>query len=83
MSVLAHLLPYVGTLTALVLAFGTFAWRVSRARLLGRAGVTALEKGIKDPQGKAALEIVRALTSDDEPWYLAALPWRKSGDGQP
>jgi hypothetical protein len=81
LSVFTHLLPYVGS-PALVLALGSLAWHVSRARLLKRAGDTALEKGCKDPQGKAGLEIVKALTGDDEPWYRQILG-RKSDDGGP
>jgi hypothetical protein len=82
LSVFAHP-TWVVTLTALVLALGTFAWRVSRARLLMKAGTAALEAGEKDKERrKAALEIVKALTSD-EPWYLAFLQWRRSDDGQP
>ncbi len=81
MSVFAHLLPYVGALTAFVLALGTLVWRVARARLLQRAGVTALQKGCKDPQGKAGLKIVDALTRESEPWYRAIIPGRKSDDG--
>jgi len=42
----------------------------------------ALEKGDEDPQGRAGLAIVKML-NDDEPWYLKALPWRRSGDGEP
>lgn len=80
LSVFAHLLIYVGTPT---LALGTFAWRVSRAVLLQRAGATALKKGDSDPQGKAGLAIVQELTRESEPWYLAALPWRRPDDGQP
>jgi hypothetical protein len=70
------LIAYVGTPT---LAFGTLAWRVSRAVLLQRAGATALKHGDEDPHGKAGLEIVKALT--DEPWYKAVLPWRRPDDG--
>ena len=79
LSVFAHLLIYVGTPA---LALGTFAWRVSRAVLLQRAGTAALRHGSKDPHGKAGLEIVKALTTE-EPWYRAIWPWRRSGDGEP
>ena len=58
-----------------------FAWRVSRAALLYRAGATALKRGNEDPHGKAGLKIVKELTSENEPWYLAILPWRKSDGG--
>ncbi|HET6191108.1 MAG TPA: hypothetical protein VFE59_29395 [Trebonia sp.] len=78
MSASTNVLTYAGTLTALVLALGTFAWRVSRAVLLHRAGSAALKHGSKDPRGKAGLRIVDALTSDNEPWYRAILPWRES-----
>ena len=81
MSVFIHLLPYVGTLTAFVLALGTCAWRVSRAWLLQRAGGTALKKGSQDPQGEAGLKIVLALTRESEPWYRAIIPGRRSDDG--
>jgi hypothetical protein len=64
------------------LALGTLAWRVSRAVLLQRAGAAALKHGSEDPHGKAGLKIVKALTSDSEPWYRAILPWRRSDDGQ-
>lgn len=53
-----------------------------RAVLLQRAGATALKQGSEDQRGQAGLEIVKALTSDNEPSYLAVLPWRKPGDGQ-
>ena len=79
MSVFTHILAYVGAPATLLLAFGTLWWRVSRARLLWRAGDTALEKGSEDPQGKAGLEIVKALTGD-EPWYRQILG-RKPDDG--
>jgi hypothetical protein len=83
MSAFVHILPYVGTLAALVLAIGKTAWNVSRAKLLQRTGDTALGEGDKNPRGRAGLEIVRALTSENEPWYRAILPWRKSGDDEP
>jgi len=83
MSAFTHVLTYAGTLTALVLAVGTLAWRVSRAMLLHRAGSAALKYGSKDPHGKAGLKIVDKLTSDNEPWYRALLPWRKSDDRAP
>ena len=83
MSAFLHVLPYVGTITVFVVALGSCAWRVSRAMLLHRAGSAALKHGSDDPHGKAGLKIVKALTSDDEPWYLKALPWRGSGDGEP
>ncbi len=83
MSEFVHILSIVGTPTALVLALGTFAWRVSRAVLLYRAGSAALKHGSKDPHGDAGLEIVNALTSEREPWYRALLPWRRSGDDEP
>jgi hypothetical protein len=56
----------VSVLGTPTLALGTFAWRVSRAVLLQRAGATALKQGSDDQRGKAGLEIVKALTSDDE-----------------
>lgn len=68
-------------LPAVILAIGWTVWNISRARLLRRAGDTALEKGAKDPQGKAGQEIVKALTSDSEPWYSAILRGRKPDDG--
>jgi len=71
MSALTHLLPYMGS-PALVVALGSLPWRLSRARLLRRAGDTALEKGRKDPQGKAALQVIEALTGD-EPWFKQIL----------
>jgi len=83
LSSFSHYLPYLGTLAALVVALGTFAWRVARAMLLHRAGVTALRHGSKDPRGRAGLRIVDALTSDNEPWYLALLPGHRRDDGQP
>jgi hypothetical protein len=83
MSSFTHILAYVGTLTAFVLALGTLAWRVSRAVLLQRAGAAALKHGSKDPRGKAGLEIVDALTGENEPWYKAILPWHRPDDGGP
>jgi hypothetical protein len=80
MSVFIHYLPYVGVV---ILAIGRTAWNISRAKLLERAGDTALNQGDRNPRGRAGLEIVRALTSDNEPWYRAILPWRKSDDGSP
>ena len=78
MSVFTNLLPYLGS-PALVVALRGLPWQVSRARLLKRAGDTAIEKGDKDPQGKAALKVVEALTTK-EPWYKQLLG-RKSDDG--
>jgi hypothetical protein len=83
MSAFTHSLPYIGTLAALVLAIGRTAWNISRAKLLERAGDTALDAGDRSPRGRAGLEIVKALTSHNEPWYRAILPWRKSGDDEP
>jgi hypothetical protein len=79
LSELIRFLPYAGTLTTFVLALGAFLWRRSRARLLDRAGVVALEKGDDDPRGRAGLAIVKML-NDDEPWYRSILPWRRSGE---
>jgi hypothetical protein len=78
-SSLLHVLNYVG-IPACILALGTFAWRVSRAVLLHRAGATALKHGSKDPCGKAGLKIVEALTRESEPWSRAILSWRRSDD---
>ena len=83
MSTIIHVLAYAGTLTALVLAIGRTAWNISRARLLKRAGDTALEAGDRNSRGRAGLEIVKALTGENKPWYRAILPWRRSDDGQP
>jgi hypothetical protein len=82
MSAFTHsLLSYVGP-PAVLLAIGVFAWRVSRAVLLYRAGSAGLKHGIKDPRGEAGLKIVDALTGADEPRYRAILG-RKSGEDQP
>jgi hypothetical protein len=51
-----------------------------RAVLLQRAGGAALKHGCKNSRGEAGLEIIKALTSDSEPWYRAIRPWRKSDD---
>lgn len=83
MSAFVHILPYMGAFAAVILAIGRTAWNISRAKLLQRAGDTALDAGDKNPRGKAGLEIVKALTSDNEPWYRALLPWRKPDDGPP
>ncbi len=82
LSVFTFALTCLGPVAAFILALGKARWIVVRARLLDRAGATALEKGIEDPQGKAGLEIVKALTGDDEPWYRRILGPR-SDDGQP
>ena len=82
LSAFTHLLTIVGT-PALIVALGGFAKRVSRAVLLYRAGATALKHGSKDPRGKAGLKVVDALTSEDESWYRALMPWGKSGDSRP
>jgi hypothetical protein len=82
MSAFIHVLTYVG-LPAVILAIGRTAWHVSRARLLERAGDTALEKGSKSSRGMAGLEIVKALTGESEPWWRAILPWRRTGDDEP
>lgn len=82
MSSLCDVLSYVG-IPAFVMALGTFAGRFSRAVLLHRARAAALKHGSKDPRGKAGLEIVKALTDENEPWYRAILPWRKSGEDEP
>jgi alkanesulfonate monooxygenase SsuD/methylene tetrahydromethanopterin reductase-like flavin-dependent oxidoreductase (luciferase family) len=78
-----HVLTYVG-LPAVILAIGRTAWNVSRAKLLQRAGDTALDAGDRNPRGRAGLEIVKALTSENEPWYRALLPpWRRPDDNSP
>jgi hypothetical protein len=79
---IVHILTYVG-LPAVILAIGRTAWNISRAKLLQRAGDTALEAGDRNPRGRAGMEIVKALTSDNEPWFLSLLPWRKSDDSPP
>jgi len=79
---IVHILTYVG-LPAVILAIGRTAWNISRAKLLQRAGDTALGAGDKSPRGRAGLEIVKALTSNNEPWYRAILPWRKPDNGEP
>jgi hypothetical protein len=53
------------------------------SHLLYRAGSTALKRGSEDQRREAGLKIVDALASEDEPWYLAALSWRKSDDNLP
>jgi len=78
MSAFTQILIYVG---GPALALGSLAWRVSRAVLLHRAGAAALKHGSEDQRREAGLEIIKALTDADEPWYLKALPWRKSDDG--
>lgn len=78
LSEFTHILVYVGTPA---LAVGSFAWRLSRAVLLQRAGSAALKHGSKDPHGEAGLKIIKALTRESEPWYRAILPWRKPDDG--
>jgi hypothetical protein len=83
MSAFVHILPYMGAFATVILAIGRTAWNISRAKLLQRAGDTALDAGDKNPRGKAGLEIVRALTSDNEPWYRALVPWRKSDNSPP
>lgn len=82
MSVFTHILSIVGT-PALLLALGHFAWRVSRAVLLQRAGSVALKRGNEDQRPEAGLKIIDALTGENEPSYWAILPWRKSDDGEP
>jgi hypothetical protein len=64
------------------LASGKFAWRVSRAALLHRAGSAALGRVSDDERRKVGLKIIKELTREREPWYLAALPCCKSDDGQ-
>jgi hypothetical protein len=81
LSVFTHVLAYFGPPVALLLALGSFAWRVSRAALLQRAGAAALKHGSEDPHGKAGLEIIKALTRDNEPWWREILPGRRSDDG--
>jgi hypothetical protein len=80
---ITHILTYVGPPAALVLTVASSVGRVSRALLLYRAGSTALKQGSEDERGRAGLEIVKALTRRDEPWYRAILPWRRSDDGEP
>ncbi len=83
MSAFTHVLTYAGTLTPLVLAIGRTNWNISRAKLLQWAGDTALEAGDRNPRGRAGLEIVKALTRDNEPWYRALLTWRRPDDSPP
>jgi hypothetical protein len=80
MSVIAQVLTYVGS-PAFVLATGRVPVQVSRTVLLHRAESAALRKGDEDPQGRAGLAIIEALTRR-EPWYLSLLPGRRSGDSQ-
>jgi hypothetical protein len=82
MSAITHVLTDIG-LPAVILAVGRAAWNISRAKLLQRAGDIALEAGDKNPRGRAGLEIVRALTDENEPRYRALLSWRRSGDDEP
>jgi len=80
LSAFTHsLISYVDS-PALVLALGTFVRRVARAVLLHRAGVAALKHGSEDERREAGLEIVKALTDENEPWYRALPWWRKSGE---
>ncbi len=81
LSVFTIMLTCFGPFTAFILALAKARWIVARSKLLDRAGATAPEKGAKDPQGKAALEIVKSLVSD-EPWYRQLLG-RRSDDSQP
>jgi hypothetical protein len=67
---------------AFVLAMGRVAMQMSREVRLHRAESVALREGDEDPRGRAGLAITKALADDNEPWYLKALPWRKSDDGQ-
>lgn len=83
MFVLIHVLASVGPPAVLLLALGSLAWRVSRAVLLYRAGSAAIKHGDRNPRGRAGLEIIKSLTGENEPWYRAILPWRRSDDGGP
>jgi hypothetical protein len=80
LSVLVHVLAYVGT-PAGILAFAGGLVRVSRAALLHRAGSTALSQGTEDQRREAGLAIVEALTRQREPWWREVLPGRRPGDG--
>lgn len=73
------LISYVGSPT-LVLALGNFVRHVTRAVLLHRAGAAALKHGSEDERREAGLEIVKALTDENEPWYRTLPWWRKSGE---
>ncbi len=57
-------------------------WSASRALVLLLATITAIVTTKKERR-EACISIVKALTSDDEPWYRAILPWHKSDDDQP
>ena len=81
MSVFTDVLAYVGSPT-LVLALGTFAWRVARAVQLYRAGSAALSPDSSDERRKAGLKVIKALTSETEPWYRAILG-RRPDNSQP
>jgi hypothetical protein len=81
MSAFIHIFTYVG-LPAAILAIGRIRWIFSRSRLLERAGDTALKTGDKNPRGRAALEIIKSLNGENEPWYRAILPWRRSDGGE-
>ncbi len=57
--------------------------QLSREVRLHRAESVALKKGDDDSQGRAGLAIIDTMTNRErEPWYLAALPWRQSGDSE-
>lgn len=82
MSVLVHVLAYVGT-PAGILAFAGGLVRVSRAALLHKAGTTALSQGTEDQRREAGLAIVEALTRRErEPWWREVLPGRSPADGE-
>lgn len=78
--IFTHILPWVGTPTAFILALRSFISRLTRDKLLSRAVSAALEHGDKNPRGRAGLEVIRSLTGENEPWYRAILPWRRSDE---
>lgn len=79
MSVSTHVLTYF-TNPAIIVAAAHSVRPVFRSLLLYRAGSYALKHGSEDERREAGLKIIDALTSDDEPWYRALMPWRKPDD---
>ncbi|MFZ0166073.1 MAG: hypothetical protein WAL12_21030 [Trebonia sp.] len=80
MSAFVHILAWVGAPASLALAIARTIVHLVRAWLLAKAGSAALEPGDVEKRRQTALEIVKVLNPEREPWFRAILPWRRPDD---
>jgi hypothetical protein len=83
LAVLLNIFHWVGYPAVLLPVIAHSVEHLTRAWLLIKAGSVALEKRCNDKRRQTALEIVKVLHPEREPWYRAILPWRRPDDHQP